>query len=500
MPTRSDVTVDFFLSPRVVRIAEPSTELTIQDLHDTLRDIEDEPNAMQYADLISTAGKEAIGGGLLVGLTSTLKNAVIAFDARKVSTSSGAVTTPDLSGFTLIDSGATFVADNVKTGAWVVNTTDGSVASVISVDSETQITTDKLADGSDNEFAGSDVYKIWNVIQVEVTGGNLVAQDVGGSPIDSILPTMGTQVVRTGAASATLQELLDIQHSSFNGGVTLDSTAGVSGTTFPTGTPRQPVDNLVDAKTIAAARGLTTIFIVGDFNFLSSATLTGFHVIGAGMDRSAVDVPAAAVVTTCEFSDMTLTGALDNGCSVRNVLVDGVAFNNSRLFDSLLKGTLLLTGSVEISIVGCASDVPGAATPILDLGGDGPALQMRGYDGGLTLRNKTGSDDISIDLVSGQVILEATVTDGTIFVRGVGKLTDNSTGTTIVVDELLSGVRQILMEKIARNELITDPVAGTITILDDDGVTILLTSPLFEDTAETQPYRGLGVNVRKKMT
>ena len=251
---------------------------------------------------------------------------------------------------------------------------------------------------------------------------------------------------------------------------------------------------------MAAARGVTTIFIVGDFNFLSSATLTGFHVIGAGMDRSAVDVPAAAVVTTCEFSDMTLTGALDNGCSVRNVLVDGVAFNNSRLFDSLLKGTLLLTGSVEISIVGCASDVPGAATPILDLGGDGPALQMRGYDGGLTLRNKTGSDDISIDLVSGQVILEATVTDGTIFVRGVGKLTDNSTGTTIVVDELLSGVRQILMEKIARNELITDPVAGTITILDDDGVTLLLTSARFEDTAETQPYRGLGVNVRKKMT
>ena len=184
-----------------------------------------------------------MGGGLLVGLTSTLKNAVIAFDARKVSTSSGAVTTPDLSGFTLIDSGATFVADNVKTGAWVVNTTDGSVASVISVDSETQITTDKLADGPDNEFAGSDVYKIWNVIQVEVTGGNLVAQDVGGSPIDSILPTMGTQVVRTGAASATLQEQLVVQHSTLDGGVTIHSTAGATGTKFPTGTPRQADDN-----------------------------------------------------------------------------------------------------------------------------------------------------------------------------------------------------------------------------------------------------------------
>ena len=47
--------------------------------------------------------------------------------------------------------------------------------------------------------------------------------------------------------------------------------------------------------------------------------------------------------------------------------------------------------------------------------------------------NKTGADSVSIDLNSGQVVLEATITDGTIVVRGSGELTDNSTGTAVVV-------------------------------------------------------------------
>jgi hypothetical protein len=45
------------------------------------------------------------------------------------------------------------------------------------------------------------------------------------------------------------------------------------------------------------------------------------------------------------------------------------------------------------------------------------------------LRNKTGTDSVSIDLNSGQVIIDSDVTNGSIVIRGVGKLTNNSTGS-----------------------------------------------------------------------
>lgn len=56
------------------------------------------------------------------------------------------------------------------------------------------------------------------------------------------------------------------------------------------------------------------------------------------------------------------------------------------------------------------------------------------------------------------------------------------------------------LRKLQQNEMIVDPVAGTITILDDDDATPLLTAPIFEDVAEAIPYRGQGVAVRKRMT
>lgn len=76
------VTVDFATSPRIITIPIPITLVTLQDLHDTLRDIEDEPNVIQYLHLIDSAGKENLGGGLAVGITSTLQNAKVAFAAR----------------------------------------------------------------------------------------------------------------------------------------------------------------------------------------------------------------------------------------------------------------------------------------------------------------------------------------------------------------------------------------------------------------------------------
>lgn len=83
MATIAGVTVDFTVSPRIITIPAPLVAVSIQDLHDTLTNIEDDlHNGMQYNRLIRSAGKESLGGGVAVGITATLLNAKLAFAAR----------------------------------------------------------------------------------------------------------------------------------------------------------------------------------------------------------------------------------------------------------------------------------------------------------------------------------------------------------------------------------------------------------------------------------
>jgi hypothetical protein len=82
MAVRFDITVDFSASPRIVTVAAPSTEVNLQDLYDTLRNIEATETGILYPQLLNAAGKQVLGGGALVGMTLTLRNALLSFEAR----------------------------------------------------------------------------------------------------------------------------------------------------------------------------------------------------------------------------------------------------------------------------------------------------------------------------------------------------------------------------------------------------------------------------------
>jgi len=268
-----DVTVDFTLSPRVITIPASETSITVEDYQDTLLKIEESDEGMLWPHLRNTSGGEDLGGGTSVGWTMEMQNAVTAFAPRTTSISSGVITTGDTDGEILTDILATFQADGVLPGAHIVNFTDQSVSTVIKVNSEQQLICYPLGDGADNQWDVSDSYKIWNVEQCEITGGNNVAVDGAGSPISSTRPTWGTQILRTSSSSATTQELADIQYSSFQGKVWIDVSSSYSGTAFPVGTPRRPVNNIADAVSIANERGFFAFQIVGDITFGASDNL-----------------------------------------------------------------------------------------------------------------------------------------------------------------------------------------------------------------------------------
>jgi len=76
------ITVNPYVSPRVITVLAPLTEISVQDLSDQIKDWEDEPASLSFPFLIKTFGKQALGGGSYVGITAELQNAKIAFEAR----------------------------------------------------------------------------------------------------------------------------------------------------------------------------------------------------------------------------------------------------------------------------------------------------------------------------------------------------------------------------------------------------------------------------------
>lgn len=82
MSFRADISIDWEVSPRIITVAAPSEAITMQDLYDTLRTLEAQQVATDDKPIVSGAGKENLGGGVSVGLTITLLNARLAFEAR----------------------------------------------------------------------------------------------------------------------------------------------------------------------------------------------------------------------------------------------------------------------------------------------------------------------------------------------------------------------------------------------------------------------------------
>lgn len=490
MTTRTDIPVTYVTSPRIAEVEAPSIEVTMQDLVDTLRiDEEGFHKGLSFDKLLNASGKDDLGGGVKVGITVALQNTLLAFEGRTTPAESGTITTASsapISGLIqLIDTGADFISAAVSRGSFGINYTDRSVFEVFSVDSANQLTVKVPVNGTDNDFDISDDYDIFNVIQVRATGGNLVAVDDVGDPLDTpVLPTFGTQVLITASSSATLQELENIQYSSFEGAVHVATTSGFSGTDFPTGTPQQPVNNLIDALTIASERGLTALHIMGDITLNGGLDYTGFIIKGNGIYRSTIDLSSSAILDGVEFFDCTLTGVLDSSTECHNVLIGSLSIGGDFIGENcILQGPITFTGtnSDSVHFFECFGNIPGQTAPSIDMGGGRQGLGIRGYNGGVDISNKTGSAEVSVGMNSGQVTLENTVTAGNITISGVGKLTDNSVGATVNKEIIQASDIVLIKQMEAGNVTITGDGPWTITVLDEDDVTTLATFTISAD-------------------
>jgi hypothetical protein len=265
---------------------------------------------------------------------------------------------------------------------------------------------------------------------VNLNGANTNLQDVTVVNQVSIRPN--------NAAGLTYSEEINSQ-SFTNNRVYINDEVGLSGTTFPRGTPTDPVDNLADAQTIASGR---------KFNSFDLTTHTGPIVLGladdiefthwygvtAGTSRL---VFGGADAANASFDRMLLIGNIGDGpVYVTNGSMSNVSGFSGSAKEVALNGTITLDSGAPEQIVffDCYSAMAGATRPTLDLNGITVDVMVRGYTGGLTITNMTENINVSFDGKAATLELDASCTNGIINVGGMTNLIDNSVGATVVTD------------------------------------------------------------------
>jgi hypothetical protein len=261
---------------------------------------------------------------------------------------------------------------------------------------------------------------------------------------------------------------------SFQEHIHVDVNNGAAGTAYPLGTHLHPVDSIADAVAIGLATGISRILLSEDVVVQATDTLDGFHLQGSHATKSQVTVLPGASTDLTQFTNCYLTGTLDGWVVVRDSMIEDLIGVQGIFHNTMINpGEIVLGGVRATHFLSCYSGVPGLSTPTIDFNGSGPTAALRGYNGGIKLENKTGLESVSIDMASGQIIIDDTVTTGILVMRGPGEWSNKAAyaGGANVVDQLIEGTQLHEVHEAHFHRRTWDSVGNTITIFEDDGLT-----------------------------
>lgn len=189
-----------------------------------------------------------------------------------------------------------------------------------------------------------------------------------------------------------------------------------------------------NAQTVADSVGLTRIVVTNNNSITLSAALEGYEVYGplADINFNGQNVGGTLFIHFRNISGTALSTASRieyELCDIIALTTHSAAFRQCGFF-----GTLTLGEASDYFLIDCCSEVAGTGAPTLDMGAAiaGSNVSFRRWSGGLTINNMAAGDVVSLDLVSGGTIT-INGTGGTVAVRGLCNITDNSGGAVTII-------------------------------------------------------------------
>lgn len=208
------------------------------------------------------------------------------------------------------------------------------------------------------------------------------------------------------------------------------STIGATNTLLAsTNLSRIEVSN-ASSVTLAAAQENQQFKGLGWGLALGGQACTGTFFAGAVVSGTATTSGDEIHFTDCEVGTATLGAAHLNNCG--------------------LTSTITLSQATTYTFQTCHSEIAGSASPSIDFGAaiGNTSLNMRRYSGGIEIQNMgaAGTDTMSLEGF-GALTINANCTGGSLSLRGLFKVTDNSGGAvTITYDDGVGTVQSILTD------------------------------------------------------
>lgn len=235
--------------------------------------------------------------------------------------------------------------------------------------------------------------------------------------------------VRT-ANSAGLASAKAIEFGEYGDAVTIKKGAGVTGSVYPIGTRRRPVNDFPNLNVIANFYGFVNVNIIGDTILDTGDIVDNLHLIGEGPTRTEITINTNSSTLNTIISDATVTGNLDGGTHLERCELHSLQYINGLIQDCTLRDSTFTLGgaaSAIAKIIHCEAVEPNATKPIINGGGDGPRLYISNFSGDLRLENKSGSASWEIGFDHGHLEIDlVSVTAGHIIIDGKVYVTDQN--------------------------------------------------------------------------
>lgn len=267
----------------------------------------------------------------------------------------------------------------------------------------------------------------------------------------------------------------------YQGAVYIDTTgAGTSGTSFPTGTPEQPVDNITDARTIADSRGITKYVLNGAVTVTVDHLNWTFEGIGDA-DASTYTFTSAADITGSSFFQCTILGDLTGSgrCSYQEALIGAPA--GTVLGVQGILNTVGLYGMIRLAAGGTLEGTEVASRDVvngvtIDFNGAAATLALANMQGVFTVINNTNALGVVGAALAGAILtIAASNTNGIYILLGYGEVTDNKAGAFTYVDNVLHGttLHNVLNSVSSRGliDVTTDPWVERRYVFDEENPT-----------------------------
>lgn len=266
-----------------------------------------------------------------------------------------------------------------------------------------------------------------NIVPTLDVALNLYVEE-GGSPFVIV---NGAVVSNLRSDIAVVQDEIS-QNIDYAGIIIYDEVDGVSGTTYPTGTLAQPVNNTVDLKKLMKKLDINKVRLRSDMTVADDFNDVYFE------SNSNVEIvnPGNRDLDGCFFYRLKLNGKYSaSTITARECVLLDMTDVSGIFSDCLVSGIIYLEANKDTIFKDCASlSTSGGNIPEISMNPGNPTrLSLRNWAGEIKIHDcDTTGDTCTIDFSSGKFYQGTGCTNGLISLRGIGSFgTVESTGSTI---------------------------------------------------------------------